>query len=78
LRRQHRPWRRRGPTINHWKEEEAQKLMADAEAMAKAEGATDVGSVETGLARGGAGDLRLCRTERLYPYRDGHRRQARA
>ncbi len=36
----------RGPTINHWKEEEAQKLMADAEAIAKAEGATDVGSVE--------------------------------
>jgi nucleotide-binding universal stress UspA family protein len=36
----------RGPTINHWKEEEAQKLMADAEAIAKAEGAMDVGSVE--------------------------------
>lgn len=36
----------RGPTINHWKEDEAQKLMADAEAAAKAAGVTDVGSVE--------------------------------
>ena len=36
----------RGPTINHWTPEEAQKLMADAEAVAKADGLTDVGTVE--------------------------------
>lgn len=36
----------RGPTINHWKEEEVKKLLEDAEAMARAEGATDIGSVE--------------------------------
>ncbi len=36
----------RGPTISHWKAEEVQKLLADSEALAKAEGATDVGTVE--------------------------------
>ncbi len=36
----------RGPTINHWKEEEVQKILADAEAIAKAEGAADIGTVE--------------------------------
>lgn len=36
----------RGPTISHWKPEEVQKVLADAEALAKGEGATDVGSVE--------------------------------
>jgi nucleotide-binding universal stress UspA family protein len=36
----------RGPTINHWREDEAQKLMADAEAVARADGLTDVGTVE--------------------------------
>lgn len=36
----------RGPTINQWTPEQAQKLMADAEALAKADGLTDVGTVE--------------------------------
>jgi nucleotide-binding universal stress UspA family protein len=36
----------RGPTINHWTTEEAQKLMADAEAVATADGLADVGTVE--------------------------------
>ncbi|WP_128515870.1 universal stress protein [Tabrizicola thermarum] len=36
----------RGPTISHWRPEEVQKLLADAEALAKAEGATDVGTLE--------------------------------
>lgn len=36
----------RGPTISHWMPEEVQKVLADAEALAKGEGATDVGSVE--------------------------------
>lgn len=36
----------RGPTINHWTEAEAQKLMADAEAVARADGVSDIGSVE--------------------------------
>ena len=36
----------RGPTINHWTTDEAQKLMSDAEAIAKADGLTDVGTVE--------------------------------
>lgn len=36
----------RGPTINHWTAEEAQKMMADAEAVAKADGLSDVGTVE--------------------------------
>lgn len=36
----------RGPTINHWTDEEAQKMMADAEAIAKADGLDDVGTVE--------------------------------
>jgi nucleotide-binding universal stress UspA family protein len=33
----------RGPTINQWKDEEAEALLAKAEAEAKAAGATDVG-----------------------------------
>jgi len=36
----------RGPTINQWTPEEAQKLMTDAEAVATADGLTDVGTVE--------------------------------
>ena len=36
----------RGPTINHWSNEDAAKLMADAEATARADGVTDVGSIE--------------------------------
>lgn len=36
----------RGPTINQWTPQEAQKMMADAEAVAKADGLTDVGTVE--------------------------------
>lgn len=36
----------RGPTISHWKADEVHKLMADAEALAKSEGAADVGTVE--------------------------------
>jgi len=36
----------RGPTINHWNADEAQKLMSDAEAVAVADGLTDVGTVE--------------------------------
>lgn len=36
----------RGPTINHWKEDEVARLMAEAEAAARAAGATDVGSIE--------------------------------
>lgn len=36
----------RGPTINHWTVEEAQKMMANAEAIAQADGLTEVGTVE--------------------------------
>ena len=36
----------RGPTISHWKAEEVEKVLADAEALARSEGATDVGTVE--------------------------------
>lgn len=36
----------RGPTINQWTPEQAQKLKADAEAVARADGLADVGSVE--------------------------------
>lgn len=36
----------RGPTINHWKAEDIQKLLADAEALARSEGATDIGVTE--------------------------------
>jgi nucleotide-binding universal stress UspA family protein len=36
----------RGPTISHWKAEEVAKVLADAEAVARSEGATDVGTVE--------------------------------
>lgn len=36
----------RGPTINHWKEDEVRKLMADAEAMARKDGLEDVATVE--------------------------------
>ena len=36
----------RGPTISHWKADEVAKLLADAEAVAKTEGATDVGVTE--------------------------------
>ena len=35
----------RGPTINHMTDEEAQQLMASAEALAKADGLTDVGAL---------------------------------
>lgn len=34
----------RGPTINHWTDEEAQALLDKAEAAAKAVGATDIGT----------------------------------
>lgn len=34
----------RGPTINHWTDEEAQTLLDKAEARARAAGATDVGT----------------------------------
>ena len=36
----------RGPTISHWKAEDIQKLLADGEALARNEGATDVGVTE--------------------------------
>lgn len=36
----------RGPTISHWKAEDVQKLLAEAEALARSEGATDVGVTE--------------------------------
>lgn len=36
----------RGPTISHWKKEEVEKLLADAEAVAKNEGAADIGVTE--------------------------------
>lgn len=36
----------RGPTINHWKDDEVQKILSDAEALAKGAGAGDVGTVE--------------------------------
>ena len=36
----------RGPTINHWQEDEAKKILEDAEAIARKEGAADVGTVE--------------------------------
>jgi len=36
----------RGPTISHWKAEDVQKLLADAEALARSEGATTVGVTE--------------------------------
>lgn len=36
----------RGPTINHWKEDEVAKLMADGEAIARKGGVTDVGTIE--------------------------------
>lgn len=36
----------RGPTISHWRPEEVAKILADAEAVARSEGATDVGTVE--------------------------------
>ncbi len=36
----------RGPTINQWKDDEVQKLMADAEALARKDGLSDVGTVE--------------------------------
>jgi nucleotide-binding universal stress UspA family protein len=36
----------RGPTINHWTNEDVAKLLADAEAVAKADGVEDVGTVE--------------------------------
>lgn len=34
----------RGPTINHWRDEEVEALLASAEAAANAAGATDVGT----------------------------------
>ena len=36
----------RGPTISHWRPEEVQKVLGEAEGLAKAEGAADVGVVE--------------------------------
>ena len=36
----------RGPTISHWKAEDVQKLLADAEALARNEGAATVGVTE--------------------------------
>lgn len=36
----------RGPTINHWTNEDITKLMQDAEAQARADGTSDVGSME--------------------------------
>lgn len=36
----------RGPTISHWRPEEVQKVLSEAEGLAKAEGAKDVGTVE--------------------------------
>jgi nucleotide-binding universal stress UspA family protein len=36
----------RGPTISHWKADEVAKLLADAEAVAKSEGASDIGVTE--------------------------------
>ncbi|MFN3577924.1 MAG: universal stress protein [Tabrizicola sp.] len=36
----------RGPTISHWKPEEVKKLLEDAEALARREGATDVATLE--------------------------------
>lgn len=36
----------RGPTINHWTNEDITKLMQDAEAQARADGISDVGSME--------------------------------
>ena len=36
----------RGPTINHWTNEDVAKLMAEAEAKARADGVTDVGTIE--------------------------------
>ena len=36
----------RGPTISHWKAEDVQKLLADAETLARSEGAADVGVTE--------------------------------
>lgn len=36
----------RGPTISHWKADEVAKLLTDSEAVARNEGATDVGVTE--------------------------------
>lgn len=36
----------RGPTISHWKADEVAKLLADSEAVARKEGATDIGTTE--------------------------------
>ena len=36
----------RGPTISHWKTDEVATLLADAEAVARSEGAADVGTIE--------------------------------
>lgn len=36
----------RGPTISHWTAEEVAKILADAEAVARSEGASDIGTVE--------------------------------
>ena len=36
----------RGPTISHWQPDEVAKVLADAEAMARKEGAADVGVLE--------------------------------
>lgn len=36
----------RGPTISHWTSEEVKKILEDAEALARREGATDVGTLE--------------------------------
>ena len=36
----------RGPTISHWTAEEVQKILTESEALAKSEGAADIGVVE--------------------------------
>lgn len=36
----------RGPTINHWREDEVKKLMEESEAIARKDGLSDVGTVE--------------------------------
>ncbi len=36
----------RGPTINHWRSEEVEKMLADAEATARKDGLSDIGTVE--------------------------------
>ena len=46
----------RGPTINHWPDDEAEALVAKAEASAKAAGATDIGTAVV-ISRTAAGAI---------------------